>query len=223
MAAVIGEILGLAVGIAISPIPIAAVILMLFSRRSRANGVSFLVGWVAGIAAVTVVVAVLPGLGAGDGNPSDATGWVKLSLGVVLLVVAAARWRGRPRPDEEVPVPRWMDRIDGLTPLPALGLGVLLSALNPKNLVLAAAAGATIGAAQLPGGQLAVVVAVFTALAAATVLVPVVAYLVAGDRLDESLERTKTWLVANNAAVIAVLLLVFGLNLVGNGLSILTA
>lgn len=44
----IGSTLGYAVGIAVSPIPIAAVILMLFSGRARVNSVSFMFAWVVG-------------------------------------------------------------------------------------------------------------------------------------------------------------------------------
>ena len=44
----ISEVLTFAVGVAISPVPIIAVILMLFSQRARVNGPVFLLGWVSG-------------------------------------------------------------------------------------------------------------------------------------------------------------------------------
>ncbi len=72
----IGAKLGYAVGIAVSPIPIAAVILMLFSGRARVNSVSFMVAWVAGIVLVTTVVVLIPGLETDDSEPSDTTGWI---------------------------------------------------------------------------------------------------------------------------------------------------
>ncbi len=37
----LGSILTLAIGVAISPVPIIAVILMLFSQRARSNGTAF--------------------------------------------------------------------------------------------------------------------------------------------------------------------------------------
>ncbi len=49
MAPVIGEILPLALGIAISPIPIIAAILMLLSPKARVTSIGFLLGWVVGI------------------------------------------------------------------------------------------------------------------------------------------------------------------------------
>ena len=126
----IGSTLGYAVGIAVSPIPIAAVILMLFSGRARVNSVSFMFAWVAAIALVTTVVVLIPGLEADDSDPSSTTGWVKLVLGVLLLVFGVRQWRARPGPDDEVEVPGWMTKIDELRPAAALGLGFALCALN---------------------------------------------------------------------------------------------
>jgi threonine/homoserine/homoserine lactone efflux protein len=217
----IGSTLGYAVGIAVSPIPIAAVILMLFSGRARSNSVSFMVAWIAGIAVVTAVVVAIPGLEADDSAPSTTTGWVKLVLGVLLLAVGVRQWGSRPGPDDEPAVPGWMARIDELRPGAAFGLGFLLSALNPKNLLLAVAAGASLGALPLSTGETVGAVAAFTTIAALTVAVPVVAYLIAGSRLDPTLDRTKAWLIDNNTAVMAVLLLVFGASLLGDGLEIL--
>ena len=46
MGSVIGEILPLAVGVAISVTAIIAVILILFTPNARTNSVAFLFGWV---------------------------------------------------------------------------------------------------------------------------------------------------------------------------------
>lgn len=218
----IGATLGYAVGIAVSPIPIAAVILMLFSGRARVNSVSFMIAWIVGIALATTVVLLIPDLEASDGDPSDTTGWVKLALAALLLLGGAKQWRSRPGPDDEVPVPGWMAKIDELRPGAAFGLGFLLSALNPKNLLLALAAGASLAALPLSTGETVGAVAVFTAIAAVTVVVPVVGYLIGGRRLDPMLDRTKAWLIANNTAVMSVLFLVFGMNLLGDAIEILT-
>jgi threonine/homoserine/homoserine lactone efflux protein len=218
----IGSTIGYAVGIAISPIPIAAVILMLFSGRARVNSLVFMIAWLVGIAVVTTVVVLIPGLETGDSEPSTTTGWIKLVLGVLLLLVGIRQWRSRPGPGEEAPVPGWMARIDDLRPVPAFGLGFVLSAVNPKNLLLAAAAGASLGALDLTSGETAASIAVFTVLAGLTVTVPVIGYLVAGRRLDATLDRSKAWLIGNNTAVMAVLFVVFGVSLLGDAIQILT-
>jgi uncharacterized membrane protein len=62
------------------------------------------------------------------------------------------------------------------------------------------------------------VVAIYTVIAASTVAIPVVAYAVARDRMRAPLDRAKSWLEANNAAVMSVLFLVIGAVLVGKGI-----
>jgi Sap, sulfolipid-1-addressing protein len=52
--------------------------------------------------------------------------------------------------------------------------------------------------------------------------VPVVLYLFGGDRAAAQLDGWKAWLSANNASVMAVLFLVFGAVLVGQGIKGLT-
>lgn len=68
------------------------------------------------------------------------------------------------------------------------------------------------------GGD-AVVVAVFTVIAASTVAVPVLGYLVAAERMCGPLDSVKGWLQENNATVMATLILVIGAVLVGKGVS----
>ncbi|MFP3415735.1 GAP family protein, partial [Bacillus sp. SIMBA_074] len=71
MGAVIGAILPLAVGIAISPIPIIAAILMLLSPKARGSSLGFLLGWVLGIVVAVVVFTLLSSvLPRGEGEQS---------------------------------------------------------------------------------------------------------------------------------------------------------
>jgi threonine/homoserine/homoserine lactone efflux protein len=220
MGAVIGEILPLALGVAISPIPIIAAILMLLSPKARVTSVGFLLGWVLGIVvAVTVFTllsSILPEQDADDSKPIH--GVIHLVLGAGLLLLALRQWRGRPKAGEEPTMPRWMQAIDKITFPGALGLGFLLSAVNPKNLLLAAAAGVDIGSAGLDTGSIVLVIAVFTLLAASTVLVPVVGYLIAAEKLRGPLDALRVWLGKENAVIMAVLLLVIGVSLIGKGI-----
>lgn len=73
----ISEILTFAVGVAISPVPIVAVILMLFSQRARINGPAFLVGWVLALGAVSTAVYALSDASDASTNntASDAISW----------------------------------------------------------------------------------------------------------------------------------------------------
>ncbi|HVK45705.1 MAG TPA: GAP family protein, partial [Micropruina sp.] len=55
--------------------------------------------------------------------------------------------------------------------------------------------------------------------AAASVAVPVIGYLAASAAMAAPLESLRTWLVHNNATVMAVLLLVIGVTMLGKGIA----
>src|SRR5712691_6257046 len=61
MGQAIGGSLPLAIGIAISPIPIIAVVLMLTTPRAKANGLAFLAGWLLGLGIVGAIVLAIAG------------------------------------------------------------------------------------------------------------------------------------------------------------------
>ena len=114
-----------------------------------------------------------------------------------------------------------MSMIDTLTPGKALGLGALLSGVNPKNLMLAIAAGTAVAQVGVTGGDAFVSLLVFVVLASLTIVGPVVYYLVGGDKATHTLDDLKTWLGIHNDAVMTVLLLVFGVDLIAKGLGVL--
>ncbi len=221
MTEIIGEILPLALGVAISPIPIIAAILMLLSPKARVTSVGFLLGWIGGIVVAVTVFTLLASL-IPPADPDAAApirGTIQLVLGALLLLLAVRNWRARPRAGEEPVMPKWMKAIDTISFFGALGLGLLLSGVNPKNLMMGAAAGTDIGSAGLSGGETAAVIAVFTLIAASTVAIPVIGYLIAAKRLRGPLERLRVWLAHENAVIMAVLLLVIGVVLIGKGMA----
>ncbi len=110
-----------------------------------------------------------------------------------------------------------MQALEDAGPGAALRLGLLLSAANPKVLLLAAAAGLSVGAVPLEPVEVVVVALAFTAVASVSVATPVLLHLVAGGRVNGALAATRTWLLANNAAVLAVVMVVIGLGLVAKG------
>jgi hypothetical protein len=217
---VIGEILPLAVGIAISPIPIIAAILILLSPRAKATSVGFLLGWLAGIIVAIVLFTLLSSLLQQDSTgASPVAGVIKIILGVLLLFLAAKQWRGLLAKDQHAVMPKWMSAIESMTAAKGLGLGFLLSAVNPKNLLMAISAGLIIGGANLSFADTTVVIVVFVLLAGCTVLIPVVGYLIASARMACPLDSLKGWLVDNNATIMAVVLLVIGVSMVGKGIA----
>jgi len=219
MGEALGQILPLAVGVAISPVPIIGVVLMLVTPRARVNGPAFVVGWVAGLALVGAVVLLASPDASDGGAPATWVSVTKLVIGIALVLVAARNWRGRPREGSAPPTPKWMGAIEGFTAPKALVAGVVLSAANPKNLLLSVAAAASIAQKAISGGAKAATYAMFAVLGTIGVAVPVAIYFALGDRAPAVLDRLRSWMARNNAVIMATLLLVIGVKLIGDGIS----
>ena len=134
MGGAIGEMLPLAIGIAISPLAIVAVILILTTPRARTNGPVFLGGWLLALAVVggVALVATDAAESADTSGPRTIVAVLKIALGVVLLVLAWRGFRSRPQPGEDVPLPKWMAALDRFTPGRSLAVGALLAASSPE-------------------------------------------------------------------------------------------
>jgi threonine/homoserine/homoserine lactone efflux protein len=221
MSEAIGQVLSFGVGVALSPIPIIGVVLMLGTARARSNGPAFILGWILGLAvAGTIVLLVSSGAGASEeGEPADWVNVLKLVLGLLLLLVALKQWRDRPREGQEAEMPKWMEAIDAFKPGKAAGFGVLLSALNPKNLLLAVGAAAAIAQTDASAGAQAVALAVFVLIGTVGTGTPVALYFALGERSKRILDDLKAWMSQNNAAIMAVLCLIIGAKLIGDGIS----
>jgi Sap, sulfolipid-1-addressing protein len=217
----IGGILPLAIAVDISVLPIIAIILMLITPKARSNGPAFVAGWILGLVVVGGLVLIIANTAnvASSSGPSTAAYAIKLTLGVLLLLLAVRQWRSRPRPGEQAPAPKWMTALDTFTPVKSAGLGAAMSGVNPKNLLLSAAAAMSIAQTGLAGGQQAVVLAVFVVLGTVTVAAPLVVYLALGGKADSMLNGWREWLAANNAAIMLVVLIVFGFVLIGQGIA----
>jgi hypothetical protein len=225
MGQAIGGSLPLAVGIALSPISIIAVVLMLTSHRARVNGPAFVLGWLAGLGIVGAIVLSLAGAGGASksGAPATWASWVKIALAILLLLVAARQFHGRPRGSDEPQMPRWMTTIDKTTPFAALGLAAAMSGANPKNLLLAVGGAASIAQTGIPGAQQAIAYAVFAVIGALGVGIPVGIYFALGDRSQELLGRLRDWMTQHNAVIMTVLCLIIAAKLIGDGISGLAA
>jgi hypothetical protein len=216
----LGTLLPLAIAVTISPIPIIAEILLLFTKRPVAAAAAYLVGFIVGVALVLgILVLVANAIDLSKSGPSKGAGTLQLVLGVLLLVAAVRRFRHRPKEGEVAPSPKWMEGISSFTPQKSLGLGAAIGAANPKNIAVGVAGAAAISSAGLSAGQSIVSIVVYVVIAAAGVAAPLVVMVSLGDRAQGVLESWKAWLALNNATVMAVLLLVFGVVLVGKGVA----
>ncbi|GAA3011415.1 Sap-like sulfolipid-1-addressing protein [Streptomyces sp. KhCrAH-43] len=216
MGEVIGAMLTSAVGIAISPLPLIAVILMLATPKGRTNGTAFTAGWVAGLAAVVaVVVAAGSGLHTGGDKPSWAY-WLKLALGVLFVLMAFKQWRDRPRAGHDAAAPKWMRAIDRFTAAKAAALAVVLVAANPKNLVLAVGGAVSIATSDTGAGGKTLAAALMVLIGSLCTLLPLGVYLLGGSRSAHVLSGWKEWMSAHNAAIMTTVLAVLGTKYIGD-------
>ncbi|WP_438303865.1 GAP family protein [Streptomyces sp. HUAS TT11] len=221
----VGDVLGLAAGVAASPLPIVAIILLLATPRGRLNGSLFACGWVLGLALLGAIMLAVGGSGgaSADKHPATWVGVLKLVLGVLLALFAVRQWRRRPTDAAQARLPKWMSALDRLTPLKTLGLGLLLSAANTKNAPLTLAAGASISSAGIPVPQQIGALVVFVVIASLGVLAPPAVFLAMGERAQNVLGTWRDRAVRHNAAVMAALFFVLGLKLLGDGIGILAS
>ncbi|MFF0832536.1 MULTISPECIES: GAP family protein [unclassified Streptomyces] len=225
MGKVLGDVLGLAAGVAVSPLPVIALIIVLATPRGRVNGLVFTAGWLVGLSGLGAVMLVIGGQGsAGEhGQPADWVGALKLALGVALILFAVRMWRHRPTDVTQARLPRWMAAIDGFPAVKIFLLALLLSAGNLKNAPLTIAAAASISASGLPAGQQIGALALFVVVASLGLLIPLAVYLVMRERAKGTLANWKEWAARHNVAVMAVLFFVFGLKLLGDGIGVLSS
>lgn len=223
LADAISSSLPMSVGVALSPIPVAAILIILMSARARTNAPAFLLGWMAGILTIGLVVSLMPGLLTARGEPTQLSGLTRVALGIALLLLAVRQWRQRPEPDAAVDVPPLLARLDSIGIMQSSITGFLLSAIHPKNLILDAAGAAAIDASMLDSATQYTALVIFTLIASVGIIIPIAAYFIAKRRVGTLLGRWKDWLIRNNIQVMIVLLLILGALLIARGLHIMLA
>jgi threonine/homoserine/homoserine lactone efflux protein len=219
MGEAIGAMLTSAVGVAISPLPLVAVILMLATPTGRANGIAFTAGWVVGLAGVVAVVVAAGSSATPGGEKPTWAYWLKLGLGVLFVLMAVKQWRGRPRAGREAGSPGWMRAVDRFTAAKAAGLAVVLVAANPKNLVLAVAGAVSIATSDAGAGGKTGAAALMVLIGSLCTLLPLGVYLLGGDRSARVLGEWKEWMAAHNAAIMTTVLVVLGAKYIGDALT----
>jgi threonine/homoserine/homoserine lactone efflux protein len=202
-----------ALGIALSPVPIGAVLLLLTCRRAIANGLSFLLGWSVGVAALIVLlVTLVQAAGISDADPSWLAAADVLLGGLFLLASALVFRRRRGTVAGAAP---WLAAVDGLSTRRSGALGLVLSTANPK--VIALSLGAAIAVAGSGGAGTARLALAFTTVAAVGIAVPLAIYLAAPARSGATLARVRRSIERHEANVLVVLGLVVAVLFLADG------
>ncbi|MFJ3218715.1 GAP family protein [Kitasatospora sp. NPDC086801] len=222
MGEAVGSMLASAVGIAISPPALIAMVLMLAAPRGRALGLAFAAGWAVGLAAVVaVVVAAGSALGPGVGRPAWPYWpyWLKLALGVLFVLMAGKQWRDRPREGHVTAPPRWMREVDRFSAGRSAGLAVVLVGASPKNLALAVGGAASIAASTAGVGGTVAAAALMVLVGSLCTLLPLGVHLFGGDRSARALGEWKAWLATHSTAITTTVLAVLGAEYVGDAVT----
>jgi len=213
---VLTKLIPLGLVIAVSPITVIPAVLVLHAPRPRPAGLAFLAGWVLGLVGMTAVfVGASDLLGGLHQAPPRWASWLRVVLGSALIAFGVYQWLTRHRDRK---TPGWMRSFSKLTPVRAGVTGAVLVVVRPEVLILCAAAGLAIGTGGLSVAGAWTSGVIFVVVSAATVAIPILAFVGAGDRLDDALERLKVWMEENHAAMMAVILVVIGLIVLYNGI-----
>lgn len=205
----------MAVVIAVSPFTVIPAVFMQFTPRARPTSSAFLVGWVIGVAVPAIGCAVLTSVVGFASHERPWTAWARIGLGLCLVALGIRQWLVR----HGRPAPRWMRLLSEAGPGKAFRLGVLLALANPKIFLLSAAAGLAVGSAGPSLAGAVVALAVFTAVAASTVALPVLLHTVAGPKALGPLAVVKEWLETHAAAVMAWVIVAIGVLLLVEGVA----
>ena len=218
MGSVIAELLPFALAIVASAAAIIALVILLMGESGKASGTAFCSGWFLGVMAV-MAIAILFGLAAPEESPNWAL-WTKVVLGVLLLVLAVKKF-GDARRDatEEHQQPRWMAGLSEMSPGRAFVLGALLAGANPKNLLLALAAGSVIVASTLSQPEAWTTAAIFALVSSIGLLIPFGIYLALGARAQAPLSALRAWMERNTDGITITILVIFGVKLLADGIA----
>ncbi|MDN5771832.1 MAG: GAP family protein, partial [Microlunatus sp.] len=194
MLTALGHVLPIAVVVALSSVPITATILILVSPRAGQTAIPFAIGWVVGLALVVIAAAAfgssLPISTSRDQQTAIGVG--EILIGLALLAVAVVLWR-RGRHHQTTSHAAWLDKIGAIGPLAAVGVAAVLN-IRPKGLLLGLAAGLSVAGDTTDLSVAVVAIACYVALAASTVVVPVVLTLVSPTKMQPRLTATRAWL-----------------------------
>jgi Sap, sulfolipid-1-addressing protein len=209
----------LALVVAVSPLSIIPAVLVLQTPRPRPTSLIFLGGWVLGLIALTAVfVASSDLLGDLHKKPPPWASWLRIGIGLALIAYGIYEWLSRHRHTES---PKWMRSFATMTPARAGITALVLVVIRVEVLTMCALAGLNIGSSGLGDAAKWLLAAIFVAVAASTVAIPILAYAAAGHRLDDPMMRLKDWMEKNHGALLAAVLVLIGLMVLYNGASAL--
>ena len=219
----VADVVPLAFGLAmVNPLPIMAVILLLFSSRAKSVVPAFLIGWLGGLFVVGgLLLFVVPAerLVGTESDPTTLASVVRILLGAGLLWLAGQKWVKRPKDGETPKLPGWVTSLERSSPVSALGIGAAMAGLNPKNVVFSVSAAVAIAEWQLSNRDNLILLVVYAVVGSLGVLVPAIWGMAGGESASATLQEWRVWLARNYNILMGIVFLIFGVLVLTKGVS----
>lgn len=205
------QLLALSLALAFSTVPILAALLILLSPNRSRSAIPFLIGWVLGMFAIAALLTMAAQFVPASRLPrreDEAVGVLEIIVGAGLVVLGLITlWLGRRRTEHRIP--SWLESAGTLGPWSSFGLAVLLN-LRPKSLLVASAAGLALRADATSTVEAVIALAVYTAVGASTVAVPIIATVAAPARMEPRIVATRDWLTRNGEVLTSAIVILIG-------------
>jgi hypothetical protein len=218
----VGNLLLLGIGAAVSPWPTAACTMFLGNSKSPlTKALAYLIGYTSVLVVIGILALTLFGGGGyGPGDRSSAFGGsLDAVIGGLLLIVALVLWVKRPDPGASTQPPRWMSAFDSIGMGGAFFLGLFMMATNFSSLPLYIAGLKDIVTANLSLASSILALALFILLIVVGLLVPIIVYARSPRRGGELLDAARQWLEKNSWLISIFLLLFYGILLLAKGIT----
>lgn len=203
------------IAVALSPLPIAALIFLLLSNKPKSNSLGFLAGWfLALIVNITIFAMLFGASGVPAGGDPIGVKIFHFILGLILVVFGINEWKGRPKKGKKPKVPKWMETIANFNPLKSFLIAASLVTINAKNTVLDVAVGDLISKSGGSLDQKVIAIIIFSFIASLSILIPVIAFIILGDKLKGTLHKVNGFFVKNSNVILAILFLLLGASLI---------
>lgn len=206
------ELIPLATGLIISPLPIVAVVAIVLGVRGKAAAIAYTTAY-AGVAfTVTVITAFTThaAVNATGAKHSTVNAVVSVAVGLLFLAFAALSWRGRPPAGVPAKPPAWLAKAETLSLGGAALLGVGMSLTQTKNVLSEVKAGTIIAAVNHNAAFMIAMSLLFAFVGALALIVPTLMAASGSPRARQQLQALKAQMIEHNALMMAVLFAILG-------------
>lgn len=218
MGPVILKMLPFALG-SIAPTMIGLVVIFLTGTKGVVQSFSFILGkyvfyvfW--GLIALGLLDQfVSPGLKV---SRSVSEGFFLLA-GLLLLVLAVRNYFVEDDPD--APPPKFMTVLAKLGPVKLFGLGIGISVIQPRFIIFVLLGASMIAEARLSTTENFISLLILALFMVWPMLIPLVVFLVMGERGDDAMKAMRSWLLHNQRMINVVVMGIIGIFLLFLGLS----